>query len=228
MIKMAVFDMAGTTVEEDNVVYKTLQKAINERQYDFTLEQVLAEGAGKEKLQAIRSVLALKGISDETLATDIFGSFMQQLEVAYDVLDVKEQSNASEVFKALKERAIYVVLDTGYNRETAQKLIGKIGWEQGVDFDLLITASDVAQNRPHPEMILLAMQTLGITSGNQVIKVGDSGIDIEEGKNAGCRYSIGITTGAQTRKQLAAADPDFIIDNLLEILEIVDEAAAME
>ena len=53
MIRMVVFDMAGTTVNEDNVVYKTLQQVINNAGYDFTLKQVLAEGAGKEKLQAI-------------------------------------------------------------------------------------------------------------------------------------------------------------------------------
>jgi hypothetical protein len=29
MIKMVVFDMAGTTVNENNVVYKTLQKVYN-------------------------------------------------------------------------------------------------------------------------------------------------------------------------------------------------------
>jgi phosphonatase-like hydrolase len=147
MVRMVVFDMAGTTVDEDNVVYKTLQKTINERQFDFTLDEVLAEGAGKEKLQAIRSILASKEMSDETLATDIFGTFLQQLEVAYQTLDVKEQRHASDAFKELKERNIYVVLDTGYNRETAESLIKKIGWEKGVHFDLLVTASDVNQNK---------------------------------------------------------------------------------
>jgi beta-phosphoglucomutase-like phosphatase (HAD superfamily) len=29
MIRMIVFDMAGTTVDEDNVVYKTLMKTVN-------------------------------------------------------------------------------------------------------------------------------------------------------------------------------------------------------
>ncbi|MBC7424794.1 MAG: HAD family hydrolase, partial [Ferruginibacter sp.] len=57
MIKMVVFDMAGTTVNEDNVVYKTLRKAINEAGFNFTLGQVLEQGAGKEKLQAIKSIL---------------------------------------------------------------------------------------------------------------------------------------------------------------------------
>ena len=49
MIKLVVFDMAGTTVDEDNVVYKTVRDAINAAGYEFSLEQVLTHGAGKEK-----------------------------------------------------------------------------------------------------------------------------------------------------------------------------------
>ena len=86
MIRMTVFDMAGTTVNEDNVVYKTLRKAINEAGFDFTLDQVLAEGAGKEKLQAIKSVLSVYGgIDDDSLANSIFQNFIQQLETAYEI-----------------------------------------------------------------------------------------------------------------------------------------------
>ena len=59
MIKMVVLDMAGTSVDEDNVVYKTLQQVINEAGHNFTLDEVLAEGAGKEKLQAIKDILKL-------------------------------------------------------------------------------------------------------------------------------------------------------------------------
>mgnify|MGYP003707279779 CR=1 FL=1 len=44
-IKLAVFDMAGTVVNEDNVVYKTLQKAINERGFQLTLDFLYASVA---------------------------------------------------------------------------------------------------------------------------------------------------------------------------------------
>ncbi len=76
MIKMVVFDMAGTTVDENNIVYKTLQQVINAAGFDFSLEQVLTEGAGKEKLQAIKDILALTGSQpDDSLANTIYGSF---------------------------------------------------------------------------------------------------------------------------------------------------------
>jgi phosphonatase-like hydrolase len=226
MIKMIVFDMAGTTVNEDNVVYKTLRKAINEAGFDFTLEQVLAEGAGKEKLQAIKSVLEVyAGIVDDALSNSIFQNFIQLLETAYDSMDILPQDNAADLFLELKKRGILVVLNTGYNSQTAHSLISKIGWIIGDQIDGLVTASDVSNNRPSPDMILMAMERFQITDPQGVIKVGDSTIDIEEGRNAGCRFNIGITTGAHTKEQLKTVEPDFIVDNLLELLPIIDKAS---
>jgi phosphonatase-like hydrolase len=225
MIKLAVFDMAGTTVNEDNVVYKTLLKAINEAGFDFTLEQVLAEGAGKEKLQAIKSVLSVYGgIDDSFLADEIFGYFNEQLKIAYDTMEILPGDNATELFAALKNKGILVVLNTGYNTKTANSLLTKLGWVKGEHYDGLITASDVTRNRPEPDMIVLAMEQCGITDPKQVIKVGDSTIDIEEGRNAGCLFNIGITTGAHTHEQLASVQPDYIINNLLELLPIIETA----
>ena len=51
----------------------------------------------------------------------------------------------------------------------------------------------------------------------------DSTIDIEEGKQAACKMNIGITTGAHTRQQLQSANPDHVIDNLLDLLPLLDE-----
>jgi phosphonatase-like hydrolase len=219
---MIVFDMAGTTVNEDNVVYKTLRKAINEAGFDFSLNQVLTEGAGKEKLQAIKSVLSVYGgIQDASLANSIFTNFNTLLETAYDTMEILPQDNAAELFKALKKQDIKVVLNTGYNSKIAHSLIAKLGWVIGEDIDELITASDVSQNRPQPDMILLAMEKFHLTNPQEVIKVGDSTIDIEEGRNAGCKFNIGITTGAHTKEQLASVDPDFILENLMELIPII-------
>ena len=222
-IKMVVFDMAGTTVNENNVVYKTLRKAINEAGFNFTLDEVLAEGAGKEKLQAIKSILsAYAGKHDEELANTIYKNFIAQLAEAYSTLAIAPVDNAVELFAALKEKGIFTVLNTGYNRETAQTLVDKLRWKKGVEFDSLVTATDVTKNRPDPDMILFAMAQFDIIDGSEVVKVGDSIIDIEEGRNAGCRLNIGITTGAHTLEQLQSANPDYVIDNLLDLLDIED------
>lgn len=222
-IAMVVFDMAGTTVNEDNLVYKTLRNAINDAGFDFSLDEVLAMAAGKEKRQAIRSVLSTyAGISDEELISKIYDEFIITLTDAYAREEILPQPNATAIFSALKERKILAVLNTGYDRATASSIIEKLGWKEGVDFDALVTASDVSGNRPDPDMIEFAMKRFNITDSSSVVKVGDSTIDIEEGQNAGCGLSIGITTGAHTATQLQTANPDEIINNLIELLPLID------
>lgn len=225
MIKMVVFDMAGTTVDEQNVVYKTLQQAINKGGVSVTLEEVLAEGGGKEKKAAITDIVGKFAPGTDAEVIDaMFAGFLTELDAAYNDLDVIPVEGAVSVFATLMDNGIRVVLNTGYNRETAEKLLGKLGWEQDVHYDLLVTASDVEKARPFPDMILRAMELAGLTDPAMVLKIGDSGIDIEEGIQAGCGLTVGITTGAQTREQLQAAGPDFIIDALMELLDIVEEA----
>jgi phosphonatase-like hydrolase len=224
MIRMVVFDMAGTTVNEDNVVYKTLQQSINKKGYDFSLDQVLAEGAGKEKLEAIKSILKVYALNNNNaLADEIYQDFASLLSEAYENTPVIPQPHTLELFRILKERNIKVVLNTGYNAETAELLIEKLGWKKGIEYDSLISSSDVENNRPDPEMIDLAMDIYGIHDSGEVIKVGDSIIDIEEGQNAGCGLNIGITTGAHTFLQLQTANPDFIINDLLQLIPIIDK-----
>jgi phosphonatase-like hydrolase len=219
---MVVFDMAGTTVDENNIVYKTLQQVINAAGFDFSLEQVLTEGAGKEKLTAIKDILALAGSRpDKDVANKIYTSFTTELAIAYDSFELKPQPGAEELFKVLKEKDILVVLNTGYNQATADSILQKLDWQIGLQIDELVTASNVTNNRPDPDMILLAMKEFRITDAKEVVKIGDSIIDIEEGKNAGCGLSIGITTGAHTYEQLASANPNAIINNLMELLPLL-------
>jgi phosphonatase-like hydrolase len=221
-IRMVVFDMAGTTVNENNVVYKTLRKAIDEAGFDFNLDQVLAEGAGKEKRQAIETILSVyANVSDAELTSRIYDSFIVQLTEAYTKEEILPQNHATEVFAELKQRGILTVLNTGYDRATAQSIIDRLGWKEGDPIDGLVTASDVPRNRPNPDMIQFAMQRFGITDSMTVAKVGDSAIDIEEGKNAGCGLSVGITTGAHTVEQLQVAKPDYIIGGLWELVGVL-------
>ena len=221
-ILMVVFDMAGTTVDEGNVVYLTLHKAIEKHCPAVSFEDVLVWGAGKEKLQAIRETLngTNNDLSEENIQI-IFQDFLQLLDKAYEHLMVIPTSNTERLFQELKDLGILVVLNTGYNYPTAVSLIQKLNWKQGVHYDLLVTASDVKKNRPNPDMILYAMDRLNIHNAAAIIKVGDSTIDIEEGRNAGCKYNIGVTTGAHTKEQLKTANPNFIFDNIYDLMLII-------
>ncbi len=224
MIKLVVFDMAGTTVDEDQLVYRNVQKAINEAGYDATLELVLQVGAGKAKIQAIKDVLKAMQIeiSDQE-AENIHERFVQMLDKAYDEADIKEQPGASKTFQELHQRNIKVALNTGYSRKTADQLLAKLGWKNNSLIDFTITSDEVEQGRPHPDMIHKAMQAFDLFHPKQVAKVGDAMIDIEEGKTVGCGLVLGVTTGAHSREQLTSAQPDGVIDRLEALLEMLGE-----
>ena len=219
---MVVFDMAGTTIDEDNVVYKTLQQSIEQAGFPCTLDQVLAEGAGREKYQAIQNILQVfHQLKDDSIRKSIYTDFVIRLSAAYQHLAVQPMPGAVELMHQLRNQNCKVVLNTGYNITTAQTLLHKLGWKESVEYDALITASDVSNSRPAPDMIQLAYRKFQLINGDETIKVGDSIIDIEEGRNAGCRLCIGITTGAHTREQLSTAHPDAIIDNLLQLISLL-------
>lgn len=217
--------MAGTVVDEDNVVYKTVQKALENGGVHVTLDQVLADGAGKEKWKAI-SDIAKKyepAISDHDIES-MYHNFVVLLDQAYEDLNVMPIEGANDIFKELGKMGVYRILNTGYNKKTAMQLISKLGWQKDLDYDDIVTASDVPKTRPFPDMIFMAMELMGISDATTVAKIGDSAIDVEEGKNAACGLTVGITTGAHTRQQLASANPDYIIDRLSDLLPLVRRA----
>jgi len=217
--QLVVFDMAGTTVQEHNLVYKSILKALMHFNISISLEKVLEIAAGKEKVKAIIDILEFKNIElDSHLIDAIYEYFKKTLESDYANNLIEPMHNILEVFTYLKEQDVFIALNTGYDTSLANLILKKLKWEKGVQYDLLITASDVINSRPHPDMILKAMKYFEISNPDYVVKTGDSITDIEEGKNAACGFTIGMTTGAHTLKQLLTADPDVILSNSLDII----------
>ena len=221
-IQMAVFDMAGTTIDEQNVVYKTLFEAIKNAGFDTNLETILFIGAGKEKFQAIKDILQHLNSNDLILAQEIFNEFNILLDKAYLTLKVNAIEGVESVLINLRNKKIKVVLNTGYSRKVANALLEKLNWKEEIQFDALIAADDVQNGRPSPDMIKKAMEMFHIEDASMVLKAGDSIIDIEEGKNAHCGITIGVLSGAQTKAQLETANPDFIINSLADLNTILN------
>jgi len=225
MIRMVIFDMAGTTIDEDNVVYKCVLKALVHYRVPATLEKVLLYAAGKEKMSAIRDVYTeIVGQSPSPeMSAQIYETFQKLLSEAYENTNMKVFDGLKSTLFFLKKRSIKIVFNTGYNGDTARKILKKVDCVKGRDIDLLVTADMVTNARPAPDMIIFALEHFNINP-KECIKIGDSIVDIQEGKNASVKFSIGITTGAQNRLQLMEAEPDFIIDNLKELIPIIENA----
>lgn len=215
-IKLMIFDMAGTTINEDNIVYKTIRNTIQNFGVAVDLDLVLEIAAGKEKLNAIQDILKSKGTTNIN-AEEVFKQFEINLDKAYENLAVTPIKDVEKTILTYRNKGVIIVLNTGYTTRIARLLLNKIGWKEKIHFDGLITADDVKNGRPAPDMIYKAMECFGISDPKKVLKAGDSMVDILEGKNANCGITVGVLSGAQNRAQLAEAKPTFIINSLAEL-----------
>ena len=223
-IQMVVFDMAGTTVDEGKIVYKSVQHALNQSGIPISFPEVLQIG-GWNKKEGIRHLMGKYGNSEpgDDQVEQIHDQFLERVNTAYSSGEgVREMEGASELFRQLHARGIKVVLDTGYHRPTANILIGHMGWEKEGLIDYSVTSDEVEKGRPHPFMIQRAMAQLGIEDPETIAKVGDTLSDIEEGKNAGCGMVVAMATGAVPLGNLIAAKPDHVIESLSKFLPLLD------
>ncbi|MCR8847818.1 pyrophosphatase PpaX [Rossellomorea sp. SC111] len=86
-------------------------------------------------------------------------------------------------------------------------------------FDVIITLDEVENAKPHPEPIEKALVLLG-SSPSEAIMIGDNHHDILAGKNAGV-LSAGVAWSAKGREHLAHYEPDFMLENMKDLLAIV-------
>ena len=128
---------------------------------------------------------------------------------------------AEEVFDTLNKREIKVALNTGFTKAITDTILNRLNWLTNESIDEVISSDEVELGRPHPFMIRNLMDRLQISDVKLVVKVGDTEVDVQEGRNSGCGLVVSVTTGAYTRQQLESYDPDFVIDNLKELLPLI-------
>jgi len=220
---MVVFDMAGTTIDEQKMVYKCVRAALSEYGFEFSLEEVLLRIGGMNKREGIALLMKSEdeNITEEAVQV-VFDLFKQNVEDAYrEDAEIKEMDGATELFQFLQSNNIKVVLDTGYFRSTADLLIDKMGWLENGLIDYSVTSDEVLIGRPEPYMIEKAKEHFSIIDADEIVKVGDTRSDIEEGKNAGCKYIVGVSSSQYSKEDLLQMGATHAIDQLSELKEIL-------
>jgi len=204
-IKMLVFDMAGTTVNEGGIVYNTLYSTMKDFNLDVKKDDI-HHWHGKNKYEVLGHFLSTKyNINNNTYKfykLKLFENFNDNLKKNYfDSSKIKlMHPNMPDLFNKIRERNIKIALNTGYNKEIQKSIIDRLNMERFIDD--YISSEEVHKGRPEPYMINSLKQKHNISSRN-IIKIGDTKNDILEGINAKCLTSIGVLTGADTKKDLS-------------------------
>ena len=221
-VKLVVFDMAGTTVTDKNFVATAFQNAFKNQDIVLSTEEINPL-MGYEKKLAIQMMLEKHSVAfDDAMIDTIYNDFIEEMIDFYEYSpEVKPAPGAEELFQQLKERSITVTLNTGFPKNIADVIVNRFQWVEKGLVDDFIASDEVKKGRPYPFMIEQLMFRAGIDDPLLVAKVGDTAVDVEEGKNVGCSYNIAITTGAYKTEELEGSRPTHIVNNLLEIPSIL-------
>jgi len=224
-IALVVFDIAGTTVSDAGNINDCFRDAFAEAGIEVGSEEVNTV-MGYRKIDAVRIIVEkyseLKGEESEKLINRIHDRFNHLMVAFYQETEtLVPLPHAENIFKWLQEKKIKVALNTGFTRVITNAVLTRLGWNNHPDINRVVCSDEVVEGRPASYMIQYLMNELQVTDPREVVKVGDTEVDVKEGRNAGCGLVIAVTTGAYTRVQLEQYRPDHIIDSLEQLKTIL-------
>jgi phosphonatase-like hydrolase len=215
--EIVLFDVIGTTIleNEPDVINRCFEQALLEHgvQPDAATVQ---NNRGKNKLEIIDEIIRHQQLQP-ALREKIFQSFNHQVKTNLDQFSAN--AGAEEIFQYIRNTGLRIGLGSGLNNSIVTALMNHVQWNTAL-FDYIGTADTVAKGRPRPDMILDLMKKLRITDSTKILKVGDTVSDIQEGKNAGA-VTASILSGTQPEEKLRKEKPDFVIQRLEEIKQLI-------
>lgn len=228
-LRLVMFDMAGTTVRDNNEVLHCFSQACQQEGINAESQRLNAL-MGISKLEVFQ-LLWREQLGEKTAAEIIaeksrqsFQTFRDILENYYRTHPVEPAEGALEVFDWLHRHNIKIALNTGFYRTVTNIILNKLGWLAGLDAQYIggigsvinfsIASDEVPQGRPAPFMIQAAMKVFGIEDPKQVVKIGDTPVDLEEGRRAGCALTLAVTNGTHSRAELEIFDNDGLLESL--------------
>lgn len=235
-IKMVIFDLAGTTIRDDNGVRDCLYQAAEEFHLQTTPDEIQLH-MGTNKIHLYQYLIAkAKGAkldfrdfekvqSPETLefAMQIFQRY-EEIMIAYYRREVKEITGAADTFRWCHAHGIKVATGTGFHRQITEAIMDGLGWLRDGLVDLAVDVEHTPNHRgrPAPFMIFHAMSQLDVQSVHEVIKVGDTPADMLEGTNAGCRGVVGVLSGPLPATAWGCYRHTHVIPTVKELPQLIE------
>lgn len=221
-IKMVVCDMAGTTINEGGVIYKSIKETL-EKMGCVISEESVNRWYGRDKREVLcnelNNHLNPSGIKQLTpLVNESEKILLKKLEENYfkeECIKLMDEKML-DMFEDWRLDGIKVTLNTGYPSSFQKKIIDELNLNSHIDD--YISSSEVRKGRPYPYMIHKLMERNEIIKSDMVCKIGDTTNDILEGKNAKCGLTIGVLSGAGKLNNLLQ-DGVIVVDKITDLYE---------
>jgi len=208
-IKAVIFDWDGTLADTRKAVVQSFQTVLTKAGYKVTkdvIERLMGVGTKKTILEAFRecniriNVETLNNLSKEKIRI--------QAELT-NLVQVFE--GVTELLDALKTKTKLAVA-TMSGKQVIDKTLSEKNLESY--FETVISADDVNNPKPNPEIFLKTVEKLGILPQECVV-VEDSIFGVKAAKDAEIKC-IAVSSGVYSKQELQAEHPDIVVDGVWE------------
>lgn len=216
MIKCIIFDLDGTLVDTLKDLCVSTNEVFREYGYnEFDIKKYrYFVGNGIKKL--IERCL-IESMGDMSLLEEILYKFTINYEnncLRYASL----YKNIKNLLNILKENNYLLFVNTNKNQDISIKILNKLLPNY---FIKVYGINDKYPCKPNPFIINLIKKNYNLKD-DEIIFVGDSNVDIITAHNANVKV-IGCNYGFRGKEELMKYDADYLIDDPLEILKIINK-----
>ena len=210
MIEAVLFDLDGTVADTNELVFTSFKELFKKMGMEVE-DEVIYSFFGEPLMNS------LKKYSDQP--EELVGHFRDFNEKVHDEM-IKPFDGVIETLEGLKERGIKLGIVTSKRAFMAKKSLETL--DLAKHFSVVVTPEDTRKHKPYPEPLLKACELLGGIDPKNTMMVGDATYDVLCGNKAGAK-TVAVKYSMISHDVLRAAGPDYMVDNLTEILKIVDE-----
>jgi HAD superfamily hydrolase (TIGR01509 family) len=216
-----IFDVDGTLVDTNRFHVEAWRRAFEQGGFNIPADRIAPEvGKGGDNL--VPSILGNKAEQEhgEALRKICKQEFLKIAETEHFEIF----PHVRELLQTLRERGIATAIATSANLENFEAIQKNAGIDFSQEVDCIITAADVEKSKPNPDLVIAAVQKLGLSPA-QCVMIGDTPHDAEACRYAGVVCFGVLTSGMNTtNEELREAGARHVYRDMTDILEHLDEA----
>lgn len=210
MLKAILFDLDGTLLNTNHLIFNSFRQAFDE----LLLDQRLSD---EEIIDCIGPTLHQTGAKYFPKNPEQFVQcYRHYYQMNHDEM-IEVFPGVIEMLDSLKKLGLKLVIVTSKKRDMTIK---GLKYTQLYDyFDLIVSSDDISQPKPHPEPIETVLKYYHLNQ-DECLMVGDNSHDIECANHAGVK-SVAVGWAMRGADYLKIYHPTYIINEANDLLNVV-------
>ena len=216
-IRGVIFDLDGTLVESTPAHIRAWIRAVGEFGVEASEDEVRPHmGRSSEDI-----CCALMGGRSRY---EIERAYCRKDDIYYELIPsvVEPVPGAIETVVGLREMGYLVSIASSNPMRVIERSLSSVGLLKYTDS--IASQDEVARGKPAPDLFIHAREKMGLGAG-ELFAVGDTCFDVLAARAAGMTTAA-FTGGCQSDEELGESQPDFLITDLLQLLDLLPEGEA--